>query len=216
MCQERECIMKYERISGFSDEITEVTEKQFEVLNQLGIGYFEPRGLDGKNISKLSEDEMQDVRKLMDKYNIKASSIGSPIGKIKVTEDFEAHFEVLKNVVKAAKILGTKYIRVFSFYHEKDTEWTKEEKAEVFRRMERMIAYAKEEDVVLLHENEKDIYGDTADRCLELMKEFYGPNFKAIFDPANFVQSGEDTKNAYEVLKPYIAYMHIKDATKED
>ena len=208
--------MKYERISGFSDEITEVTEKQFEVLNQLGIGYFEPRGLDGKNISKLSEDEMQDVRKLMDKYNIKASSIGSPIGKIKVTEDFEAHFEVLKNVVKAAKILGTKYIRVFSFYHEKDTEWTKEEKAEVFRRMERMIAYAKEEDVVLLHENEKDIYGDTADRCLELMKEFYGPNFKAIFDPANFVQSGEDTKNAYEVLKPYIAYMHIKDATKED
>ncbi|MBQ8802216.1 MAG: sugar phosphate isomerase/epimerase [Tyzzerella sp.] len=204
--------MRHEKISGFSDEITEITKEQFEALNKFGIHYFEPRGIDGKNISSLTEEEMYDLKKLMDEYGIKVSSIGSPIGKIKVTEDFEAHFEVLKNVVKAAKILDTKYIRVFSFYHEKDTEWTEEERTEVFRRMKIMIDYAKEEDVILLHENEKHIYGDTADRCLELMKEFYGPNFKAIFDPANFVQSDEDTKRAYAMMKPYIAYMHIKDA----
>lgn len=204
--------MRYEKISGFSDEITEITKEQFKALNKFGIHYFEPRGIDGKNISTLTEEEMYDLRKLMDEYGIKVSSIGSPIGKIKVTEDFEAHFEVFKNVVKEAKILGAKYIRVFSFYHEKDIDWTEEERAEVFRRMKIMVEYAKKEDVILLHENEKHIYGDTADRCLELMKEFYGPNFKAIFDPANFVQSDEDTKRAYAVLKPYIAYMHIKDA----
>lgn len=204
--------MRYEKISGFSDEISEITKEQFEALNKFGIHYFEPRGIDGKNISTLTEKEMHDLRKLMDEYGIKVSSIGSPIGKIKVTEDFEAHFEVFKNVVKAAKILGTKYIRVFSFYHEKDTDWTEEEREEVFRCVKILVEYAKKEDVILLHENEKHIYGDTADRCLELMKEFYGPNFKAIFDPANFVQSGEDTKRAYAMLKPYIAYMHIKDA----
>lgn len=208
--------MRYEKISGFSDEITEITKKQFEALKKFGIHYFEPRGIDGKNISTLTEAEMCDLKTLMDEYGIKVSSIGSPIGKIKVTDDFEAHFEVLKNVVKAAKILDTKYIRVFSFYHEKDTEWTEEERTEVFRRMKIMVDYAKEEDVTLLHENEKHIYGDTADRCLELMKEFYGSNFKAIFDPANFVQTGEDTKRAYEMLRPYIEYMHIKDALIED
>lgn len=206
--------MNYEKISGFSDEITEITKDQFEALNKFGISFFEPRGIDGKNISTLTEEEMYALKTLMDEYGIKASSIGSPIGKIKVTDEFEPHIEVLKNVVKAAKILGTKYIRVFSFYHEKYTEWTEEERAEVFRRIKIMVDYAKKEDVILLHENEKHIYGDTADRCLELMKEFYGPNFKAIFDPANFVQSGEDTKRAYEMLKPYIEYMHIKDALK--
>ena len=206
--------MYYEKISGFSDEITEITKEQFEALNRFGIHYFEPRGIDGKNISKLTEEELYALKILMDEYGIKVSSIGSPVGKIKVTEDFEEHLEVLKNVVKAAKILGTKYIRVFSFYHEKYTEWTKAERAEVFRRMRIMIDYAKEQDVILLHENEKHIYGDTADRCLELMQEFYGENFKAIFDPANFVQSEEDTKRAYEMLKPYIEYMHIKDALK--
>ena len=207
--------MHYGKISGFSDEITEITKEQFEALNKFGISYFEPRGIDGKNVSTLTEEEMYWLKELMDEYGIKASSIGSPVGKIKVTDEFESHLEVLKNVVKVAKILGTKYIRVFSFYHGTQTEWTEEERAEVFRRMKIMIDYAKEQDVILLHENEKDIYGDTADRCLELMQEFYGENFKAIFDPANFVQAGEDTKRAYGMLKPYIGYMHIKDARKE-
>lgn len=208
--------MIYQRISGFSDEINEITEKQFEALNKFGIHYFEPRGIDGKNISTLTEEEMHSLKALMEKYNIRVSSIGSPIGKIKVADDFEAHLEVLKNVLKAAKILGAKYIRVFSFYHEKDTPWTKEERDEVFRRMKIMVDYAKEADVTLLHENEKGIYGDTADRCLELMKTFYGPHFKGVFDPANFVQVKEDTKLAYEKLSPYIAYMHIKDALLSD
>ena len=208
--------MHYEKISGFSDEITEITKEQFEALNKFGISYFEPRGIDGKNVSALTEEEMYSLKELMNEYGIKASSIGSPVGKIKVTDEFEPHLEVLKNVVKAAKILGTKYIRVFSFYHGTQAEWTEEERFEVFKRMRIMIDYAKEKDVILLHENEKDIYGDTADRCLELIKEFYGPNFKAIFDPANFVQAGEDTKKAYEMLKPYIGYMHIKDARKAE
>jgi len=208
--------MDYVKLSGFSDEISEITKEQFRVLNNLGIHYFEPRGIDEKNISKLTSEEMHALKALMEEYKIQASSIGSPIGKIKVTDDFEEHFKVFENVVKAAKILGTKYIRVFSFYHEQNTEWTKEEREEVFRRIRIMIDYAQKEDVVLLHENEKDIYGDTKERCLELMQEFYGPNFKAIFDPANFVQTGEDTKQAYELMKSYIAYMHIKDATRED
>ena len=45
------CHMNYEKISGFSDEISEQVEEQFSVLNQLNIKYFEARGIDGKNIS---------------------------------------------------------------------------------------------------------------------------------------------------------------------
>lgn len=208
--------MNYKLISGFSDEISPAIKEQFEELNKLGIQYFEPRGIDGKNISKLTEEEMYALKETMDEYGIKVSSIGSPVGKIQITEDFEPHMPVLENVVKAAKILGTKYIRMFSFYHSKDYDWTEEERQEVFRRTQIMIDYAKENDVILLHENEKGIYGDTADRCLDLMEHFYGPNYKSVFDPANFVQTGEDTKRAYEMLRPYTEYMHIKDAVLAD
>lgn len=203
--------MAYNKISGFSDEISPEIDVQFQVLNKLNIGYYEPRGIGGKNISTLTDEEVAELKEKMDKYGIKASSIGSPIGKIKLSEDFEEHFAKYQRVVAIAKALDCTYIRMFSFYHE-GGEWTAEERKEVLARLGRMIDYAKKEGVVLLHENEKDIYGDTADRCLDLMQELYCDNFKAVFDPANFVQSMQDTKYAYSILKDYVAYMHIKDA----
>lgn len=205
--------MLYNKISGFSDEIASDINVQFEVLNKLGISYFEPRGVDAKNIADLTEEEMHSLKAKMDACDIKVSSIGSPIGKIKITEDFAEHFELFKNVVKAAKVLGTKYIRMFSFFQ--DGEWTEEKEAEVFARIETMLAYAKEQDVILLHENEKDIYGDIKERCLRIAEKFGCDNFAVVFDPANFVQCGQDTKEAFRMLRPYIKYMHIKDANPD-
>ena len=204
--------MVYEKISGFSDEIDSCVVTQFEVLNRLGIKYFEPRGIDGKNISKLTNDEVKELKEKMNKYGIKVSSIGSPIGKVNIEDDFEEHFDEFKRVVEIAKALDTRYIRMFSFY-KKEGEWTDEKRAEVFKRLKMMIDHAKENDIVLLHENEKDIYGDTVDRCADLMDNLYCDNFRAVFDPANFVQSGQDTKYAYEKLHKYVEYMHIKDSS---
>lgn len=209
-------MMAYEKISGFSDEIEKSVDVQFEVLNKLNIKYFEVRGVDGKNISTLTDEEVLILKSKMEQYGIQVSSIGSPIGKIKIEEDFAPHFEVFKHVVDIAKTLGTKYIRMFSFYHESGDEWTAEEREEVLARLRQMISYAKEQNVILLHENEKGIYGDTADRCIDVMKELGCEHFRAVFDPANFVQCGQDTKYAFDNLKEYVEYMHIKDARFED
>lgn len=207
--------MTYKYISGFSDEISENVLIQFEVLKKLGISYFEPRGINGKNISELSDEEVTELKAAMEQYGILASSIGSPIGKVKLSDDWEAQFALFQRVVTIAKKLDTRYIRIFSFYHE-GGEWTAEERAEVLNRLKKMIDYAAEQKVILLHENEKDIYGDTKERCLDLMKELACEHFQAVFDPANFVQCGQDTREAFALLKDYVAYMHIKDACFAD
>ena len=201
----------YGKISGFSDEIDSCVITQFEALNRLNIKYFELRGIDGKNISTLTDEQVKELKAKMDKYGIEASSIGSPIGKVNIEDDFAEHFELFKRVVFIAKELGSKYIRMFSFYT-KEGGWNDEKREKVIKRLQTMIDYAKEQDVVLLHENEKDIYGDTIDRCLDIMETLACDNFKAVFDPANFVQSGQDTKSAIEKLGKYIEYMHIKDS----
>ena len=134
--------MLYEKTSAFSDEIAEDIDTQFTVLNKLGIKYFEPRGVNGKNISELNDEQVVELKAQMEKYGIKASSIGSPIGKIKITEDFADHFEKFKRVVKTAKMLDCKYIRMFSFF--KDGDWTEEKIAEVMSRLAKFIEYAKE------------------------------------------------------------------------
>lgn len=206
----------YKKISGFSDEIHPSVDEQFRVLQKLGITYFEPRGIDGKNISELTDEEVESLRGKMTQYGIQVSSIGSPIGKVNLKESFSEHFNQFKRVVEIARKLDSGYIRMFSFYHDGGEVWSPGEREEVLSRLREMIEYARGQGVVLLHENEKGIYGDTADRCADLMRELGCDSFKAVFDPANFVQCGQDTKYAYEQLKEYIAYLHIKDACMED
>ena len=149
--------MLYDKISGFSDEIAEDITTQFKTLRKLNISYFEPRGIDGKNISELSDEEVIALREKMRGDGIQVSSIGSPVGKVKLSDDWEKHFSLFQRVVKIAKMLDSHYIRVFSFYHE-GGERTSEERRLVLLRLREMIAYAKEQDVVLLHENEKGIH----------------------------------------------------------
>ena len=207
--------MKYEKVSGFSDEIASDINTQFKVLKKLGIKYFEPRGVDGKNISELSEEEAEKLYEKARSCGILASQIGSPIGKIKIGEDFGPHFKKFCNTVRIAKILKTKYIRIFSFFGSGEGAFREKERKEVLLRLEKMIDYAAAEGVVLLHENEKDIFGEKAAECLYLMEKLSCDNFGAVFDPANFVQVGQDTKEAFSMLKPYIKYVHIKDAVSD-
>ena len=201
-------------ISGFADEIAEDLKTQIEVIKKLGISHIEMRGVNGKPLVEHSLEEVKEVKRQLDENQIKLSSIGSPIGKILITEDFEEHFELYKKTVEIAKIMETPYIRMFSFFIPKGEEPEKY-KSQVFERLQKFADYARDHQVVLLHENEKEIYGDNAKRCLEIMQEFYGEHFKAVFDFANFVQCNQDTREAYQLLKPYISYIHIKDAKAE-
>lgn len=208
-------IMRPIAISGFSDEICADFNGQLDYINQLGISHIEIRGVDGKNISDLTDEEVSGVKELLALHSVKVSSIGSPIGKIGIKEDFEEHFDKFKRVVEISKALDTPYIRMFSFFIP-EGEKPENYRQEVLSRLKKLVNYARHEGVILLHENEKDIYGDTAQRCLDIMNQLNCDNFKAVFDFANFVQVGENTLNAYMALRPFIEYVHIKDAIGRD
>ena len=199
-------------ITGFADEISEKVNEQFEHLNKLGIKYFEPRGIDGKNISELNDAEVDSLKEKMFKYGIKISSVGSPIGKIGINDDFDEHMQKLARVMEIAKKLDTKYIRIFSFYIP-NGEAPENYRSEVIYRMKKMTELAEQNGIILLHENEKGIYGDIAPRCLEILEAVNSSNLRAVFDPANFIQCGQKVyPEAYELLKNYVVYIHIKDA----
>lgn len=202
-------------ISCFADEISASLERQIQVLNELGIKFVEFRSADGTGVADFTDEKAKEAKKRLDAAGIRVSAVGSPIGKIGVNDDFASHMEKLQRIERIADIFETPYIRMFSFYLTEHTD-PKDSRDEVMHRMERMVQEAKTNHLVLLHENEKGIYGDNAARCLDLMKEFYGDHFKATFDFANFIQCGQNTLEAYELLKPYIEYVHVKDARLAD
>ncbi len=201
-------------ISAFADEYDDSFEEQLRALNQFGIGNIEIRHVDGKNISVLSKAEVKEAKSKLDAYGIKASAIGSPIGKIKLDGDLEAHFETARSVFEAANVLGTKYVRMFSFYAP-DGECITAMKGQVLDNLEKLILLAKKHGITLCHENEALIYGDVPSRCREML-DYFGGELKCVFDMGNFVLENVDPYlDAYELLKKYIAYFHIKDALFE-
>lgn len=202
-------------LSGFADEISPDFEYQMEALNRLGLHYMEIRGVDKVGVDKCSAEMVRELKKRLDFHGIGISSLASPIGKIELSQDFSQHLEHFKHVVELAHILNTPYIRIFSFFIP-DGTCPEDHQIQVFERLGALVKYASSETVVLLHENEKNIYGDSIKRCKELMDEFYGNNFRAVFDFANFIQCGENVEAAYETLKPFIEYVHIKDARISD
>lgn len=203
------------QLTGFADEIDSSLDKQIEVLKKLHIHYVEMRGVNGKALVEYPILEVKEIKKQLDGEGIHLSSVGSPIGKIKITDEFLPHMELYKHTVEIAHQMGTPYIRMFSFFMPDNRDYPSWQ-GKVFEQLGQMVDYAKANEVILLHENEKDIYGDAADRCLEIMKKFYGEHFQAVFDFANFVQCRQNTREAYEMLKPYISYIHVKDARWSD
>lgn len=205
---------KHYRITGFADEISGDLQQQIDGLTRLGIKYVEMRGVDGNNLIFYSDEKVREIKNRLDDAGIALSACGSPLGKIDIADPFAPHLEQLKRAIDIAHRMGTKNIRMFSFYV--PAEQRKKNQSAVFDRMGQMVRCAEEYDAVLLHENEKGIYGEMASECRELMEAFAGLHFQAIFDFANFVQAGQDTLEAYELLRPWIAYIHVKDALAAD
>lgn len=203
--------MEHIILSGFSDEIAPELDLQLAALQEWDVTHLELRAADGVNVSDFTPEKVREVKAKLEAAGISVSSIGSPLGKIGIQEDFAPHLDKLKRTLEIQKELGAPYVRMFSFYIPQDQN-PADFREEVLDRLGRMVEEAKAWDSVLLHENEKDIYGDNASRCKELMDAFYGPHFQAVFDFANFVQVGQETLPAYELLKPYVEYVHVKDA----
>lgn len=196
-------------LSAFADEYADSLKEQCEALNKFGIKNIELRGVNGKNVSLLTKKEAKEVKKTLDAYDIKVSSIGSPIGKVDIKSALDTHFEMAKRIFNTANILGTKNVRIFSFYS-KETPF-EESKNEIYMALEKLLSLSDSAGLTLCHENEALIYGESPEKCLEIVKYFNG-RIKCVFDMGNFVLDGYEPISAYKMLFNYIEYFHIKDA----
>lgn len=200
------------KLTGFGDEIDASLEKQLSFMEALGIHAIETRGIDGVNISALTDWQARAARARLDAHGFEVSALGSPIGKSDIKEDFAISLDAFKRTLDIARIMRAPAIRLFSFYV---SEPTSDEFAdESIARLASFKEAAAGSGVLLLHENEKGIYGQTPEHCLRVAQELCDDSFALIFDPSNFVQCGCDVSSAWNMLKPYVRYMHIKDSVK--
>lgn len=198
------------RLFAFADEASPMIDQQIAAMKRNGLNGLEIRGVDGTNVSEIPLGKAKEVRDKLDDAGLITWSIGSPIGKIDIEkDDFAAHVEKFKHTLQIADVLGAQNVRMFSFFIPQGKN-PADYQGKVIDRLNTLAELADGTGIDLCHENEKGIYGDLAPRCLQIHQQV--PALKAVFDPANFVQCGQDTLQAWTLLKPYVKYMHIKDA----
>ena len=203
------------RLAAFADEISPDLDVQIEHLKKNGIGYLELRGVAGQNVLDFGPALRREIKTKLADHGLAVACIGSPIGKVKLNESFEKHFDRFKIAVELAEYFGTSLIRIFSYYPAEGrthADLVAQGRAEVLRRMQRKLDYVAGRPIVLVHENEANIYGETAEQCLDLHQQLPSPQFRAAFDFGNFVLANEDPARNWPMLKPYVAHFHIKDA----
>lgn len=196
------------RLCAFSDEYGNKLEEQIEGLKLNNIYLIEIRNVDGKNVLNFTDEKAKHYYEELLKNDIRVWSIGSPLGKVDIDVDFEEYKNtVLKRLCELANIFQTSRIRMFSFfkaYGKKD---------EVIKKLQEMVNFAKKYNVELYHENEKDIYGDSLERVLELKQNVQGLKF--VYDPANFIQCEQNPDKTIDSLFDKMDYFHIKDIIEE-
>ena len=197
------------RLSAFSDEAGNSLQEQIAALKRNGISFMEIRNVDGVNVQKLTLEQAEAIQAELEKNGLSVWSVGSPMGKVKLTEEFcfEEYLNDVRHLCKLANIFKTDKIRMFSFLQAYDKP------EQVVAYLNRMVEVAAEYGVVLYHENEKKVYGDTVERVLELMDAVKGLKF--VYDPANYLQCGEPSAKTLAALHHKTDYFHIKDVIFE-
>jgi sugar phosphate isomerase/epimerase len=200
-------------ISAFADEISPVPEEQLDVLEKCGVRHIELRSIHKTNVLDLTDQQVRDLKKLLDDRGFRLSAIGSPIGKIKIDQPFEPHLVRFRRAIELCGVFETPNIRIFSYYLPEGQEWP-QWRSEVMRRLQVQTELAEAAAVKLFHENEHGIYGDDPERVVDLFQTIQSPSFRAVYDPANYVVCGYEPIKAWELTRPYLAHFHIKDWVK--
>jgi sugar phosphate isomerase/epimerase len=207
------------RLAAFADEISPSLNEQIAHCRANGVSAIELRGVDGKNVLDFDPGLRTRIKAALDAHGIMVACIGSPIGKIRIDEPFDPHFERFQYAVELAEYFGAPYVRIFSYYPaqgESHKDLVAKHRKEVLRRLRAKVKYVSKYTPVLVHENEANIYGEHPAECLDLLQSVDSPKLQAAFDFANFVQAKDDPLPAWQLLKSHVVHIHIKDALMAD
>lgn len=217
-------------LSGFADEAAnhKTALEQCVAFAAMGLQYLSIRFIDAgkgiKNVMQLTTAELRVVRHMLDEYCLNITSIGSPIGKVKLldVEDKTKNRYVpfkkylaseVNRACELAHAFETKLIRGFSFYHPKGTR-PEEHLAQAADQLGAIAETCHRSDLTFGLEVEANLVGQNGHLMAELFRRINHPAVVLIFDAANIISQGYSTRETfaqYLAMKDHLGWMHIKD-----
>jgi L-ribulose-5-phosphate 3-epimerase len=219
------------RIAVINDEIGQDFGRACEVAaKEFGMEWIELRGMWNKNLLKLDAKEIEEVRRILEKYKLRVTDIASPLFKVDwpsapkskyspKRDQFNADFtfeqqdEVLERSTELAKAFNTDRIRCFDFWRLDDQA---PYRTAINEKLRNAAETAAKKDVILVLENEPACNTATAAEAAKVLAAIPSPNLMLNWDPGNAADQGEKPyPDGYNLLpKNRIGHCHCKDVAK--
>ena len=225
--------MRTFKLSVINDEITQDFGRACEVAaREFGLEFIEIRAMWGKNIMRLDEKEIDEARKLLEKYKLRVSTIASPVFKVDwpgaptskfspkrdqfgADFTFEQQDELLERGFELMRVFQIDRIRIFDFWRLDDQ---KPYRSAIDDKLMEAANKARKRGVMLLLENEPSCNTATGAESARTLGAVRSPNFQLNWDPGNAASHGELAyPDGYEQIpKDRIGYIHCKDVVRND
>jgi len=219
------------RISVINDEISQDFGHACEVASrEFGMGWIELRGMWKKNIVNLDDKEVEEARRLLEKYQLKVTDIASPLFKVdwpgapkskfSESKSFGADFswkqqdEVLDRAMEMAKAFQTDRVRCFDFWRLADQA---PYRSAINEKLREAAGKAEKKGIILVLENESACNTATAAEAAKVLGAVQSPSLMLNWDPGNAAAAGETPfPDGYNLLpKDRIGHCHCKDLVKK-
>jgi L-ribulose-5-phosphate 3-epimerase len=220
------------RVSVINDEITQDFGRACEIAShEFGMEWIELRGMWNKNLLHLDAKEIEEARRILEKYKLRVTDIASPLFKVDwpgapqskyspKRDQFGADFtsnqqdEILERSIELAKAFQTDRVRCFDFWRLEDQA---PYRAAINEKLLNAAGKAGKKDIVLVLENEAACNTATGAEAAAVLKAVKSPYLMLNWDPGNAVTRDEKAyPDGYNLLpKDRIGHCHCKDANKK-
>jgi len=203
-------------LSGLADEAADGIDGQIAAHRELGWSALELRLLNGKQFASagVTADEFARAQDAIENAGMRVSGFASAIGNWSrpINGDFAVDLADLRVLIPRMHRAQTRFVRTMGWMQAgtSDQAW----RDEGIRRYRELAKLAADADIVLLHENCEGWGGTSPDNARAFMEAVAHPNVRYLFDIGNTVSYGLPTMPFYEAVRPFIAYVHVKDARR--
>jgi L-ribulose-5-phosphate 3-epimerase len=217
--------MIWNRLGVLTDEVSPNLQEALDWAVQNRLSHVEIRTVDGSNVMNLPDGALLEISKETTRRGLFISAIASPVFKCALDptrpvqtgdtfgqqeDSVEEHYRKLDRALEIAGMLGTKRIRIFSFWREKDP---KPYEADILTHLKAAAAKAEAAGITLLLENEPSCNGGYAAEVGRLARLTASAYLKVLWDPGNEVYGGKSAfPDGYAAVKDVLGHVHLKDA----
>ena len=218
------------KLGVITDEISGDFEKALDVMLAYDVRQVEIRELWGKNVLRLTEDEVEQARSAVQSRGMEVCSIASPFFKCSLGYDegghadrlerkmhgaveaaFQDQISILERACELAHAFGAGIVRVFAFW--RDIPMTPEVNEAIVDAFREPLRIAEQQRLVLGLENEHACLLGTGAETGAFVRAIGSPYLRCVWDPGNAFQLGECAfPDGYNAVRDVMAHVHVKDA----